>query len=311
MGGAVLPEAADSIEPWHVEGVRLHGESRRRRRREAAEGADPHDVAAAPGLSRRLTIAQAVAVYRQAVGQIAAAFEDIKDAEERLNAVFASADSGRSMTVPTSYPLSFSDPEAPLKEIQRQAWECLVDRLEVRRMMSIKRANELDEQLKRGDMPEITEENVAALARGFESQIGQMLREAVTEVFEFLRPPGSEYKTNSELEIGERVVLRWMVESGWGRSAFHVNYQREAHLTATENVFRALAGGGMHTRGHRSDLSNAINACGKDGKGETEFFAFRAFKNRNLHIRFRRLDLLKQLNAIAGGMRLRPAKVGG
>lgn len=307
-GARHLPEVAEGVDIAHTEGVRLHAESRRRR--EAAEPQDPEPDTTEDGerMTQRLTISKAVAVYRTQTARIAAAFAEIRDAEAELNAAFCSGERYRGMHVPTRHSLNFSEPHDTLKEIRKQAWECLVDLLEVRRMMSVKRANELDEALKRDDMPELTEENAAALVRNFEANLETMLREAVEEVFNWLRPPGSRYKTNTELEIGERVVLTWMVDSGYGRAPFRVNYNREAHLTALENVFTALDGHGQITKTHRSALSNAINECDADGKGETPYFSFRCFKNRNMHLRFKRLDLLERLNAIAGGMRLRPAK---
>lgn len=51
----------------------------------------------------------------------------------------------------------------------------------------------------------------------------------------------------------------------------------------------------------------------EDGKGvgETEMFAFRCFRNGNLHLRFKRLDLLKRLNEIAGGQNFRSSESSG
>jgi len=51
-------------------------------------------------------------------------------------------------------------------------------------------------------------------------------------------------------------------------------------------------------------LIDAIEAA-KDGTGETEYLRFRCFRNRNLHLEFKRLDLVAKLNAISAGMRLR------
>jgi len=50
------------------------------------------------------------------------------------------------------------------------------------------------------------------------------------------------------------------------------------------------------------DLSGLV---GEDGIGETDYFAFRCFKNGNLHLIFKRPDLVRRLNQIAGGKRLR------
>jgi hypothetical protein len=68
-------------------------------------------------------------------------------------------------------------------------------------------------------------------------------------------------------------------------------------------VFHALDGNGT-IKTHRGPLIDAIEAA-KDGTGETDYFRFRCFRNRNLHLEFKRLDLVAKLNTVAGGMRLR------
>lgn len=74
-----------------------------------------------------------------------------------------------------------------------------------------------------------------------------------------------------------------------------------------ENVFHALDGKGSISKSHRGLLVDAIEALEwrGDGRGETELFEFRCFRNGNLHLRFKRLDLLKRFNQRAGGKRLR------
>jgi hypothetical protein len=192
-----------------------------------------------------------------------------------------------------------------VERIKRDAWECLVERLQLKAAMSIARAAELDEQLKNGTMPPITEENVTRFAEDCYGKLPQMLSECVHEVFDWLRPPGSKYKTNSELEIGERVILAYMVErTCFG--GFRVHYKDNQRFIALENVLSALDGKGQINKTWRSALGQAIEAA-KDGRGETEYFEFRACKNHALHIRMRRPDLLKRLNEIAGGKRMRPA----
>jgi hypothetical protein len=54
----------------------------------------------------------------------------------------------------------------------------------------------------------------------------------------------------------------------------------------------------------RSGKAAAIEAS-RTGSGETEYFRFKCCRNHNLHLEFKRLDLVEKLNAIAGGMRLR------
>ena len=172
--------------------------------------------------------------------------------------------------------------------------------------MSIARWNQLEHDLRNGEPPPMTVDSVLSMGGMIASQLRDMHHEAVREVFEFLRPRGEVYKTNSEFEIGPRVVLSWMVEHCPVLRGLQVRYDNHPRLIALENVFNALAGNGFVGKEHYSVLSRAICES-KNGVGETDLFAFRAFKNGNLHLRFKRLDLLKQLNQIAGGKRLRAA----
>lgn len=302
-----LPEVADSVDPWQPEGLRLSAEARRRRRLTPDDDDGPKDTSeSGERLTPRLTIPQVVQAYESAVADIRRGYELVAAAEERLNAVFK-LDDWRGIHV-DSRNVNYSDADVAVAELRKQVWDALIDRLEIRRMMSIRAAAELDEQLKKGELPEITPESVAQIAHGFASNLDKMLEDAIEEVFDWLRPRMSRYKTNSELEVPPRVVLSWMVDAAWSGGGFRVNYHREQHLRALENVFTALDGKGSITKTHHSRIADAIGACGSAGKGETEYFKFRCFKNRNMHLEFRRADLLRKFNAIAGGRRLRPGK---
>jgi hypothetical protein len=260
-------------------------------------------------LARRLSVTEAVAIYEQAERDIRAAFDLVARAERRLTETFVLGDSPTIHVHDRWGKVNFDRIDESLEELRRQIWRQLVERLELRRFMSIRAWNTLDHQLREGkDVPEITHETVTAMGQQFQQQMGSMLEEAVQEVFEWLRPRGSDYKTNSEFEIGPRVILSYVVERAWGGDGFRVCYHREPNLTALENVFSALDGKGAVTKGHYSLLSTAIKESGKAGRGETEYFRFRCFKNRNLHLEFKRPDLLARLNQIAGGTRLRGKK---
>lgn len=259
-------------------------------------------------LARRATVVELVHVYQQAADDIRAAFLVIDAAEKRLSTAFTFNGEYRHINIRDRqfHCMSFDDPTSTLEALKRDTWKAFVERLEIRAMLSVARAKELDTQLERGELPEITEASVFAFARGYAEQLDTMLQEAVEEVFDFLRPRGSQYKTNTEFALGKKVVLSYMVERDSWSDKFRVNYHRGPMLTALENVFNALDGKGMAHKGYRSDLENAINATPKDGdgRGETEYFSFRVFKNGNAHLTFKRADLVDRLNKIAGGKRL-------
>jgi hypothetical protein len=262
---------------------------------------DPAPDALAP----RLSLPDVVTIYEKAERDIRDGLALIVRAQAELGRAFGS---GHGVRIADRwdrlYPENADD---VMEQVRRQCWRELVERLELRRFMSVKAWNELSQQIEKGEPPELTRETVLGMADHYRNQLPEMLEQAVEEVFDWLRPQNGRYKTNSKLEIRQRVILAWVVEPGYGRSKFWTNHRYEPELSALENVFTALDGRGSVTKGHYSELSSAIKAS-PDGKGETRYFWFKCCKNRNLHLEFKRLDLLARFNAIAGGRRLRPKK---
>jgi hypothetical protein len=191
--------------------------------------------------------------------------------------------------------------------MEREAWGDIIDKLGVKNVMSVKRRKEFDEQLQKGELPPICEQTITGIMLGFAGQAEEFAREAAVEVFDLLRPGqfawSKKYKTNSVFRVGRKVILsRYMVEHRSG-GGFRVNYNQQQELTAIDGVFHLLDGRGI-MREHMGPLIQAINATGPDGCGETEFFRFQCFKNHNLHIWFKRLDLVQDLNFLAAGERV-------
>lgn len=256
-------------------------------------------------LARRQTLSDLVATYRQAEDKIRRGFALIAEAERAIGASFSS-DRG-SVRIMGRYNMrpNFDDPDESLHRIKREVWARLVERMGVRAFMSVDAAKQLDAQLESDELPEISEDSIVTMLRGFEAQAEHMLTAAVQEAFETLRPrsmSAKRYKRNSELEVPERVALTGLVEPGFS-GGLRVRYYWEQHLIAIENVLHGLQGKGTMLRTPRSALSHAI---AKSSVGETDLFQYRAYKNGSLHLRFLDTDLLARFNARAGGKRLRP-----
>ena len=268
-------------------------------------------------LAHRATIRELVSAFEKAEREVRAAFAQIVAAEQAVNAAFGIVESFPSIHVSAcgdQHWDDFKNADAAVEIMTRTAWRNIVDRLELRRFMSIKRWEELEKQLyERGygkaKLPAITEDNVVAFAEGYYAQAREMLTEAVREVFDWLRPRPhttvGKLKTNTEMEVGERVILGYVVELGFTGGLRVRSGASSQQLIALENVFHGLAGRGTIAKGFRSDLENAI---GQADEGETDLFEYRACKNGNLHLRFKRLDLLAKFNQIAAGKVLRPAE---
>lgn len=267
-------------------------------------------------LAHRTTARELAIAFERAERDVRAAFAQIVAAETAVNAAFGNTEGHRAIRVSAcgdQWRDNFNDVEQTIEIMTRAAWRTIVDRLELRRFMSIKAYEAMTKALDREKLPPITEESVARFAHDHLARARDYLKEAVDEVFDFLRPHAwtrvGQLKTNTEMEVGERVILSYMVDAGFAAGTFRVTYSgnRSQQLVALENVFSALDGRGEINKAHRSLLAAAIESAA-NGEGETDLFAFRCCKNGNLHLRFKRLDLLARFNAIAGGTRLRPVE---
>lgn len=259
-------------------------------------------------LVKHATIVELVAAFAEAESSVRHAYGLLAAAEERIDSVYSLG--GRGVAIrPVREFDTWSDVDGTIEVMKRAAWQSIVERLELRRFMSIKKFAELEEQLKRGELPPITVESIADFADGFRAAAHDMHKAAVVEVFEWLRPRERDHvhrlKTNTELEVGRKVILSYAVEQHFGGRGFHVSYGGyvSQRLVALENVFNGLDGKGTTAKGWQSELERAI---GKAPEGETPLFRYRCCKNRNLHLEFKRIDLLAKFNAIAGGKTLKP-----
>jgi hypothetical protein len=177
--------------------------------------------------------------------------------------------------------------------------------MELRRFLSIAASEKLDKQLETGtDLPEIDEGQIMAMLSGTLDSLNGFVEDAIKEVYDWMRPHQDHYKTNDRFSVGERVVLSGCLE-GKHNGGYHVSYYREKNITALDRVFHALDGNMSKFSTYRGPFCDAIEGC-QGGHGETPYFEFRCYRNRNLHIRFKRMDLVTRLNAVAGGDKLKP-----
>ena len=245
-----------------------------------------------------------IGTYQQATLKVEEGYALLEEAQNSLRAVFLDAPGYRfSANERNNTDVGKAASKAIIARIKKDAWAVIVERMELRRLLSIQRRNELDAQIEKGELPELTDESVLALFETSAANVNTYMEEAVKEVFEFLRPRQSKYKTNTEFELGKRVILVWQVEKGWNGGPFRVNYHRDKYLTALDNVFSMVDGKGP-IKTYHGPLYDAITNS-PDGTGRTDYFKFRCCVNGNLHLEFLRHDLVTRLNAIAGGNRLR------
>lgn len=261
----------------------------------------------------RSSVAELVAAWDQSAADISAGFKLIHDAQEQLRKLFA----GRSYACfdvrNRSREINFEDPTESLNTLSRQVWRALTDRLELRKVLSLQRIKELDQQLETGkDLPPLTLDNVNAMLASNFDNLEKFAEEKIHEVYSYLRPEHSCLKTNEKscaAGIGSKVILGWVVERSYSGRGFQINYHRRDNLRAIDQVFHLLDGQNP-PNDHDGELATAIQQQTREGKTivETKYFRAKCCMNHNLHLEFKRADLVRLFNLVAGGMRLTAAK---
>lgn len=270
-------------------------------------------------VARRNSITELCAAFEQSADEVKTAFALIVSAQDRLTHFFGDESASyRFRILSESRHSRHPDPTdsgATIKELSREVWAALVQRLELRKMMSLKRIAELDKQLESGeDLPELTASNVLAMLETTLNSAGQMLEEKVLECYEMLRPCGwslKDYKTNqksAEAGVGQKVIMTWAVRRSYSNKGnFEAQYGgTRDKLRALDQVFHLLDGKPQANGSWAGELCDAIREQTGNGKNsfETQYFRGRCFANNNLHLEFKRDDLVGKFNLIAGGSRL-------
>lgn len=186
--------------------------------------------------------------------------------------------------------------------MRRNFWGYVADKTEIRKIMSIKRRDELDKQIYYDTetlLPEPTEKSVFDFLNSNLGRAKEFAEEAVMEVFNFLRPRKSvhQFKTNDEFMIGPKVLRERVMDVAY---IARVAFGYEKHLWAMDNLFRLLDGKPVPK--YPDDLVTTINtACQQNrDSAENDYARFRWYKKGSMHIEFKRLDLVAKLNEIAG-----------
>ncbi len=267
-------------------------------------------------LALRHTIGAMVLTFAESEREIRACFAKMVETEQRLVDTF-----GGHMSIEAGHHgTSFQRPDDTMRDLRRHAYQRLAEKLEIRRAMSIRAAEELDYRLgiKQNsltvrDFPELTEANVWAWFEPYAVTIPEMFAEAMREVWDWLRPRepsrwDKDYKTNhaSRLVLGEHLILTGIVERGYGRDRWRLCDYAAPRLLALENTFSMLDGKGGISKTYRGAVSDAIAAATGNDFDAGPYFKGKVYKNGNMHLSFKRMDLVRELNKRAGGMNFKP-----
>lgn len=248
-------------------------------------------------------LAQAYMVHAPRIIQLR---EQLLEEIDALNSTFKSCDVAGCFTAEIKI-CEETDAEDIPRELARTAWRSIINRMGIRRFMGTKSKEQLDSSLQRGSsetLPDITPANVESGILAYARSVNEFIQENIAETYRNLKPWASdELKTNAKNRwmLSNKIIMKFAVEQGYSSKApYRLSYGRQGSTVETlETIFRLLDGKGFRAT-HISDIGQAIQTS---ATGETEYFRFRACKNRNLHLEFKRQDLVDLFNQIAGNSR--------
>jgi len=185
----------------------------------------------------------------------------------------------------------FGQLDDSIKELDRMYWRQSFDHTGLMQLLDAQSKKKFDQDLQ-ANPPAFTIENVQSSFVDLAQNAGKMFDDGVINVFR--RLPGC-YKSNDDFKIGPKIVMSWMVESRWSRGLQLRYGAGEDEINDVDRVFKTLDGKKYVER----SLSCAMNTAIQDGGFyEDEYFAAKAYKNGNLHLRFKRADLVEKVNLI-------------
>lgn len=183
------------------------------------------------------------------------------------------------------------DPEKTQHTLDESMWRRAFDLTGFKQLMDAQAVAEFERSLKPRP-PAFTEANIRSTFIALQGESREMFRRGVVNVFRYL---SDDYKTNSSepFRIGRKIIMEYMVWANFG-TGLQIRYGGpDDRLNDIDRVFQTLD----EKKFQPGAMCSALNTSFKAGQlHECDTYRARAFKNGNLHLEFKRLDLLEKVN---------------
>jgi len=182
--------------------------------------------------------------------------------------------------------------EETVRAIDARLWRQAFDITGFGQLMD-REAREQFERDNQDNPPAFTVENVRSIFLSAAQDAEEMFNRGLVNVFRRLSR-GHRTNTNEAFKVNRRAIMVYMVRPA-GRG-LEICYGPAAdELNDLDRVFKTLDDEKHHPR----SLETALNAALRKGEVyEDTYYQFKGFKNGNLHVVFKRQDLLDQANRI-------------
>lgn len=181
------------------------------------------------------------------------------------------------------------------KDVDRATWRHLLVVSGMERLMDQTAKAQFDDQLK-NDPPEVSADTCRATMTALFEEAPTIFKRGIAESFSTL---DRRFRSHDGFKIGSRIVLtRAFNEHG----SWNYGYEAEAKFRDVERTFYVLDRKQQPDR--QDGILGVIDAarsgsyCAKTFTVEDAYFRVRVFKNGNIHVWFKRDDLLVKVNQL-------------
>lgn len=204
----------------------------------------------------------------------------------------------------------FDDIEKIRRRLDADVWEYMLGALGMKNVMDAKAIEEFREQ-NRKNPPQVTRDNLVATFGHLNDNRQEIFERGVVNLFARLKRG---YKSNDAFRLDKKIVLNSVLSTSFGGWSHWTD--GDARVRDLDRIFHILDG--KAPKDHSGDAAALIGSVRElPGTLETDYFDCRLFKNGNLHLTFRRPDLVREANRIvakhggatlAHGQTRKPAK---
>lgn len=178
------------------------------------------------------------------------------------------------------------------RELDRRMWSRAFDLTGFKQLMDARAIKEFEDSMER-NVPEFTEGTIRSTFLELYQTAGEMFRRGVFNVFRHL---SDDYRTNQkeQFRIGRKIIT-YMVTPAH-RGGLEIRHgQSSDRLNDIDRVFKTLDEKPFTPRSLEAEMNVAL----KQGEVfENEYYRAKGFRNGNMHLEFKRLDLLDKVNEL-------------
>lgn len=175
-------------------------------------------------------------------------------------------------------------------DLDARMWRRALDLTGFKQLMDAEAVASFEKSLQPAP-PEFTEATIRATFIDLRLNAETMFRRGVFNVFRYL---SDDYRTNQKepFKIGRKVVMTWMISPSF-RRGLGIRHGSADKLNDMDRVFKTLDKKPFTPRSLESEMELAFN---DRLVFENDYYRAKAFQNGNLHMEFKRPDLLDKVN---------------